>query len=402
MTVAVQMLDGRPFGAIVVGGDYQGLGIVRSLGRQGIPTVVLDDEPSIARFSRYTWRAVRTDDLRDEESTVGAILDVAKRLDLRGWVVFATRDEIVSALARARDRLQPLLRIPTASWETVRQALDKRLTYALARRVGVPTPRTWYPGSLEAVDSIAPESWPLVVKPAIKHHVIYATHVKGWAVHSNEELRARFQAAAEITGPSEVMIQDMIPGNGLAQYAYCAFFKNGEAIGRMVVRRRRQWPADLGRSSTFVETVDLPELVEPSERFLREIDYYGLVELEYKLDERDGAYKLLDCNPRSWGYHSVGARAGVDFPLLLYRDQLGLEVEPAEARAGVTWVRLVTDTPAAVRAIASRDLRWQDYARSLRGVATEAVFAREDPRPGWAEIALLPHLIRTRTARPSH
>jgi D-aspartate ligase len=40
-------------GAVVLGGDYQGLGIVRSLGRHGIPTLIVDDERSIARASRY-------------------------------------------------------------------------------------------------------------------------------------------------------------------------------------------------------------------------------------------------------------------------------------------------------------------------------------------------------------
>lgn len=43
----------RHIGALVVGGDFQGLGIVRSLGRQGVPVCVIDDEASIARFSRY-------------------------------------------------------------------------------------------------------------------------------------------------------------------------------------------------------------------------------------------------------------------------------------------------------------------------------------------------------------
>ena len=46
-------------GAVVIGGDYQGLGIVRSLGRQGVPVCVVDDEHSISRYSRYCKRFVR-------------------------------------------------------------------------------------------------------------------------------------------------------------------------------------------------------------------------------------------------------------------------------------------------------------------------------------------------------
>ena len=61
-------------GAVVIGGDYQGLGIVRSLGRRGIDVLVLDDERSIARHSRFATAAVRVPELRDEEATVETLL----------------------------------------------------------------------------------------------------------------------------------------------------------------------------------------------------------------------------------------------------------------------------------------------------------------------------------------
>jgi predicted ATP-grasp superfamily ATP-dependent carboligase len=290
-------------------------------------------------------------------------------------------------------------RVPTPAWDTVRYTADKRLTYELAERLDIPLPRTWYPASLGALDAIEPTRWPLLVKPAIKEHFIYKTNVKGWVVNDREELRKRFLDAAAIVPTGEVMIQDMIPGNGSTQYSYCTFFKGGRSIGRMTVRRRRQRPADLGRSSTFVETVDSSDLDEVSERFLQEIDYYGLAELEYKLDEADGQYKLLDVNARTWGYHSLGPVAGVDFPLLLQLDQFGLEVTEAQARPGVTWVRLLTDVPTAAPELASRRLSWRDYVHSLRNIATEASFSRDDPRPGLAELLLLPHLIRTRSLK---
>ena len=40
-------------GGVVLGGDSQGLGIARSLGRHGIPVCVIDDETSISRASRF-------------------------------------------------------------------------------------------------------------------------------------------------------------------------------------------------------------------------------------------------------------------------------------------------------------------------------------------------------------
>jgi predicted ATP-grasp superfamily ATP-dependent carboligase len=383
-------------GALVVGGDYQGLGIVRSLGRMGFRVCVVDDEPSIAGFSRYATHSIRVADLHDEETVIETLLAIGRRLGLEGWVVFATRDELVAALAKGRERLATFFRVPTPAWETVRYAADKRLTYELAEKLDIPLPQTWYPSSLEELDAIQPRRWPLLIKPAIKEHFIYSTRVKGWVVGDREELRKRFEDAKAIVPVSEVMVQDMIPGNGSTQFSYCAFFKSGRSVARMTVQRQRQRPSDLGRSSTFVKTVEQSELAAPSERFLHEIDYYGLAELEYKLDEADGQFKLLDVNTRTWGYHSVGYVAGVDFPLLLQLDQLGIDVAEAQARSGISWVRLITDLPTAAPELLRRRLAFRDYVRSLRGIRTEAVFARDDLKPAFAEFLLLPHLVRTR------
>ena len=160
----------------------------------------------------------------------------------------------------------------------------------------------------------------------------------------------------------------------------------------MVCRRLRQHPPEFGRASTFVETVENALVEEQSERLLRRIGYDGLVELEYKLDERDGRFKLLDFNARTWGYHSIAQKAGVDFPYLAYRRQLGLPVEPRRARAGVRWVRLLTDLPTAAVEIAGRRLGARAYLRSFWSADVEAVFSRRDPMPGLAELALVPYL----------
>jgi len=189
-----------------------------------------------------------------------------------------------------------------------------------------------------------------------------------------------------------MMIQDIIPGDGHQQFAFCAFFKERRTIASIVVRRSRQHPPEFGRASTFVETVDVPVLAKLSERFLSAINYYGLVELEYKLDPRDGQYKLLDVNARTWGYHSIGLSAGVDFPHLLYLDQVGRSVQSCHGRAGVAWIRLLTDLPTGIKEILAGHLDWRAYLRSLRSFQVEAVFSKEDPLPGLVELALLPYL----------
>jgi predicted ATP-grasp superfamily ATP-dependent carboligase len=381
---------------VVIGGDYQGLGIVRSLGRHGVPVLVLDDERSIARYSRYATAAVKVADLRDEETTVAELMELGARHQLDGWVVYPTREETVAALSRHRDTLAAHFRIPTPPWEVVKWAWDKRNTYEVAAELGIATPRTWLVSSERELTSIDGEP-PFAVKPAIKEHFLYATGAKAWLANTRAELHERFRAAAELVGAREVIVQELIPGSGEAQLAYCAFFREGRPAASMVVRRLRQHPPLFGRASTFVETIDHPELEQTSERFLRHIGYNGLVELEYKHDARDGNTKLLDVNARTWGYHSLGQRAGLDFPYLLYRDQLTLAIpDRARAPAGVAWIRLATDVPTAILELARGGLDWRSYVASLRRANVESVFSAEDPAPGFAELALLPYLALRR------
>ncbi|MGB8732182.1 MAG: hypothetical protein WCC99_13115, partial [Candidatus Sulfotelmatobacter sp.] len=178
--MAVQEFD-QTVGAIVIGGDYQGLGIVRSLGRKGIPVCVVDDELSISRYSRYCTKFVKFENLRDGRLAVDSLLELGSRLRLDGWVLYPTREELVAALSRYRAELSEMFRVPTPDWESVKWAWDKRNTYSLARELKIPTPVThYYLENLKELDQLQSLTPPFAVKPAIKEHFFYATKAKAW------------------------------------------------------------------------------------------------------------------------------------------------------------------------------------------------------------------------------
>src|ERR1051326_229718 len=122
-------MTSKHVGAVVLGGDFNGLGIVRSIGRRNAPVCVIDDEYSIAPVSHYTSHAVRVPDRRDETRTIEAVLDAGHRLGLEGWVLYPTRDEIVAALSRHRPALAGVFRVPTPEGDTVQWAGANRSTY---------------------------------------------------------------------------------------------------------------------------------------------------------------------------------------------------------------------------------------------------------------------------------
>ena len=379
-------------GALVIGGDHPGLAIARSLGRRGIPVCIVDNQHSISAYSRYPQRVVTVKDLRDPEKTVDSILEVGHRYGMRDWVLFPTRDETVMAFSLHRERLAEFFRVTTPEWKSTSQAWDKNNTYKLAQQIGVPTPETWNVGNAQELSTLYARL-PLAVKPAVKENFFYATGAKAWRAETPEQLRKLFDAAAGKISVSEIMLQEIIPGGGDRQLSYCAFFRDGRAHSSLTARRLRQHPREFGRAATYVETADVPEVAELAQRFLQAINFYGIAEVEFKQDPRDGEYKLLDVNARTWGFLALGQAAGVDFPYLLFADQVGLPTTPSVAPAGIGWLRVLTDFPVALADLLTGRLPLRSYFQSIRRTGIESVFSWEDPLPSLAEFALLPYFV---------
>src|SRR6266404_38639 len=211
-------------------------------------------------------------------------------------------------------------------WETRRWTYDKRLTYQLAADLHVDHPRTHYPRDKDDVLAFDGR-YPAILKPAIRSELNRFTESKAWPAGDGPTLVARYEEATALVEPALIMIQELIPGGGESQLSFAALCRDGIPVASLVARRTRQWPMDFGRASTYVETVEAPEVEGIARRILESLRFDGIVEVEFKRDARDGTLKLLDINPRVWGWHSLGRRAGVDFPYLLWRQLRGERVE---------------------------------------------------------------------------
>jgi len=85
-----------------------------------------------------------------------------------------------------------------------------------------------------------------------------------------------------------------------------------------VIKELRNYPIDTGQAC-YVETVNEPGLVKLTGKLLKSLDFFGIADIDFVMDERDNQPKLMEINPRFWGSMQVAINAGVDFPYLLYR-----------------------------------------------------------------------------------
>jgi D-aspartate ligase len=145
---------------------------------------------------------------------------------------------------------------------------------------------------------------------------------------------------------------------------------------------------EFGRASTFVETVEDADVRSLGRRVIARLGHTGLVEVEFMRDPRTNETKLLDINPRLWGWHTIGRRAGLDFAFQLYRLVCGHRPEEREGAPGVRWMWPVADVPTAAREILHGNLRLVDYIQSFQGPIDFATLRMDDPLPGLLELPL--------------
>jgi len=72
-----------------------------------------------------------------------------------------------------------------------------------------------------------------------------------------------------------------------------------------------------GGPSTDRISIEMPELVDMSERLLKFLKWQGVAMVEWKIDPDTNIPYLLEINPRFWGSLELAIRSGVDFPRIL-------------------------------------------------------------------------------------
>ena len=372
-----------PPGALIIGGAHVSIAIARSLGRHGIPVWLMANHP-LPTYSRYVKRSFPWPGA-DHADGLTSIIDLAEQHGLHGWVLIATGDQDMRMIAQNHALLSQYFRVASPDWDTIQWAYDKRLTYSRAAELAIDFPASFRASGLDEIERLDCR-FPVILKPAFRKSMDEFTQAKAWKADDRDQLLALYKRAAALVGGEAIIVQEWIPGTGESQYSYAGLWQRGEPIVSLVARRRRQHPIDFGRSSTYVETIEQAEVEELACRFLKSLNYTGVVEVEFKHDRRDGQYKLLDINGRFWTWVGLGALAGVDFPYLAWRQALGDTVSPARARTGLAWMHSSRDVIAAYEEISNGTLSLRDYLASFGTRLAFANFALDDPMPAIVEL----------------
>jgi predicted ATP-grasp superfamily ATP-dependent carboligase len=274
------------------------VGAIRTLGRLGIPVYAIAGRFTPAAASRYLTGRVAwpTTGTEPAEQLVAELRALAARLPGPA-VAVPTDDEAAILLAEHADVLSEHLLLPPVPRDLPRRLASKNGLAALCRAHDVPCPESALVTSPDQLDAVAEKFvFPVVLKNSDPWIRIAAPVVaSSTVVATPDELRAR---AAGWPEGAHVLVQEYLPREQSTDWiAHVCCDARGEAVVSFTGVKVRSWPAHVGMTA-YAYTVANPELAALTARFCREIGYAGVADLDWRLDHRDGRYKLLDFNPR--------------------------------------------------------------------------------------------------------
>lgn len=379
------MPSGR--GVVLLGGTHSSLAIARSLKRTGMPVWLVTDASPLTGYSRHirsAWRWAGP----NHETAVDVLLDLARRSGLERPVLIAAGDAEVRFAAQHYDQLSAAFRMTLQPWHALQWSADKALAYRRATELGLHIPRDYAVCSVADLGTLD-LNFPVVLKPSMRIFENAFTRDKAWRADDRGSFQRLFGRAAALVGEKNIVVQELVPGGSEAQLSYAGLWNKGKPVAWFTAQRTRQYPLEFSHTSTFVETLDAPDVVEAAHAFLTSTEHHGLVEVEFKRDIRDGKLKLLDVNPRPWSWFALSEAAGLQLGEMLVSVAYGDALLPAgKAPSGVAWMYAPRDAVASIQMMLKGTLSPFAYLASFAKVRAWGIFDPRDPLPALLDIPI--------------
>jgi D-aspartate ligase len=371
--------------AVVFGCFRQsGIGIVRSLGRLGVPVYAVDpDGLEAAFFSKYCRGRFKWDvNGAPPGQSLRFLRGLGEKIGRRSLLI-PTSDVGAMFMAAEAERLRGLFIFPEQNEPLMRALCSKRGMYEIAKQWDIPTPETAFPVSREDVQQYACIArYPVLVKPLFNRRP--ASGIKAWRMFLARDERELLQGYESVQDPGDpnVILQEYIPGPDSATWTFNGYFDhNSNCLAGFTGRKLRNFPAYFGRASLAVCEHN-EQVLNAAVHFMKCIGYKGPLDIGFRFDARDGRYKVNDVNPRVGSMFRVFVgENGIDIVRAMYCDLTGQRVTATAPKPGRKWITEDVDWLSACRYWWDGNLTVGQWYRSVAGVSETTFFARDDLMP---------------------
>ncbi|WP_335871207.1 carboxylate--amine ligase [Bacillus sp. 2205SS5-2] len=366
--------------AVVLDFSANGVGIIHTLSKKGIDVYAFDTASAYHKGrSRLATCGICPSPLTQERELLSFLIDVSMNLEKKP-VLYAGADDYVVFISTYRHELSKHYLFLFPDHELIKDLLDKKKTYDLALKHNIPTAKTYFVQSQSQLEEAIPNlEFPCILKPVFGHE--FRKHLNKKAIHIKDEhqLRTEFPIYRNF---GELIIQEIIPGDNQSFYKVATFFDDDmNLLALFTLQKNHQFPIQFGTGAHIVSK-RIPELVDIGVPLLHTLKLKGIGMIEYKKDDRDGKYKLIEINPRFWLTHSLTGSAGVDFAHQYYLYLTDQNPHPQlEQVEGVQWIYIVRYFLTFLEKRRSGEMSIRDFFSGFKGKNVFALFSITDPMP---------------------
>jgi D-aspartate ligase len=304
--------------------EVSGFSIIRSLRKIGVPIGVYDSHPKSAGLyvKGLSFSEVLPDPELEESLFIEKLILLGDRE--RRPVLIDLESAALEVVGRYQDELREHFRLLIPSAEILDIALDKWKTvdFFTRNRLGAPV-------SVQVTDessvSLYEGAYPAVFKPR------RGKGGRGQVVVRSESEAVNFYRT--LTENHEgYILQEWIPGPVTNLHSCGILCSPGGEINalftgqRLGVTQTARVPEGV---TSYIRSVRIEDLIEVATTFARESGWTGMAEFEFKKDDRDDTFKILEINPRFWAWVQLPVSCGIDFPLHYFKMAAGTPCEPA-------------------------------------------------------------------------
>lgn len=358
------------------------LGIMRTLGNQGVAVYGVDSSWTPALTSKYCEkRFFKAYDRSNADDYLEFIIGVGKSIG-KTCILIPTSDALSEFVADNGEQLGHYFLFPKIDPDLVHRLSSKEGMYELATKHDMPTAITKFPKSESDVEKIRSElNFPIMLKGIHGDRLEAKTGTKMLIVNTYEDLIKHFRILNDTAEPN-LMLQEYIPGGDDEVYIFNGYFdEQSRCLSAFTGHKIRQFPIHTGCAS-LGQCRWNKDVAELTIKFMQAIGYKGVLDIGYRLDPRDGLYKVLDINPRvGQAFRLFTAENDMDVVRTLYLDLTNQTIPDIEPREGRRWLIENFDIISTAYYFREGSLSFSDWIKSFKNVQETAWFSWRDPVP---------------------
>jgi D-aspartate ligase len=374
----------RPIAVVLDVHHITGLNTVRSLARMNVPVIGLTSQPQSPLARTNKCRIVRCP-ASSGDALLKTLMVVGRSFRDKA-VLFPCSDAQVADISAKRELLAAYYRFNLPAEEVVTTLSLKASFAQYAHANGYSIPRTAViDRSTDITARRGDFTFPCILKPDTKTAQWTAhNHLnKAWRLHNEDELQRAIPKALQWV--DRLVVQEWVPGSDSDLYFSLVYFDaSSEPRATFVGRKIRQWVPEMGSAASAEKEFSAPVLAETI-RLFKSVQYKGLGYVEFKLDAHQRQFTIIETNVgRPVVPSHLAVANGINTAYVAYCDLIGTPItllDDPTRPATIRWVHEWSEYQSANYYFERGELTTADWARSISGPKSYALFSPSDPLP---------------------